>query len=184
VLLSPAPERLPAFILAGGRSSRFGSDKARFIVDGEPLALRTARVLRACGLAPVLVLRAPLGLSPPGLLPELLEPDAPDRHPLYGVAAGLSQAAAAGFSSAVFCPCDLPDLAPDHVLPLLETTPSRASTQPLLCHLPVSEAARALAAAAAGWAVRRFMERVRAVEVGEIRNMNSMPPGVIDPRRC
>lgn len=29
--------RLTAFILSGGRSSRFGSDKARVLVDGEPL---------------------------------------------------------------------------------------------------------------------------------------------------
>ena len=162
----------PAFILAGGRSSRFGSDKARFLIDGEPLALRTARVLRACGLAPVLVLRVPLGPDFDPGIPELLEPDAPDRHPLYGVAAGLSQAASAGFSSAVFCPCDLPDLTPDHVRPLLYMLPSRAAVQPLLCHLPVSEAARALAAAEAGWAVRRFMAGVREVEVGDVRNMN------------
>lgn len=37
---------VPAYILAGGRSSRFGSDKALALLDGEPLILRLARALR------------------------------------------------------------------------------------------------------------------------------------------
>lgn len=37
--------RVPAYILAGGRSSRFGSDKARAVLAGEPLLLRVARLL-------------------------------------------------------------------------------------------------------------------------------------------
>lgn len=34
------------YVLTGGRSSRFGSDKARFEVDGRPLALLTADKVR------------------------------------------------------------------------------------------------------------------------------------------
>ncbi len=37
--------RVPAYILAGGRSSRFGSDKARAVLAGEPLIVRVARLL-------------------------------------------------------------------------------------------------------------------------------------------
>jgi len=37
---------LEAFILAGGRSSRFGSDKARALLDGRPLILRIADAVR------------------------------------------------------------------------------------------------------------------------------------------
>lgn len=37
--------RLPAYILAGGASSRFGSDKARAVVGGEQLILRVANGL-------------------------------------------------------------------------------------------------------------------------------------------
>lgn len=33
---------LPAYILAGGASSRFGSDKARAVLDGQPLIVRIA----------------------------------------------------------------------------------------------------------------------------------------------
>lgn len=34
--------KLPTYILAGGRSSRFGSDKARAVLDGQPLIRRIA----------------------------------------------------------------------------------------------------------------------------------------------
>lgn len=34
---------LPVYILAGGKSSRFGSDKARALLEGEPLIARLAR---------------------------------------------------------------------------------------------------------------------------------------------
>lgn len=39
--------RVPAYILAGGKSSRFGSDKARVILDNEPLILHVRRLLEA-----------------------------------------------------------------------------------------------------------------------------------------
>lgn len=39
-------ERLPAYLLAGGRSRRFGSDKARAEVAGTPLIVRLARQLQ------------------------------------------------------------------------------------------------------------------------------------------
>jgi molybdopterin-guanine dinucleotide biosynthesis protein A len=34
---------LPVYILSGGRSSRFGSDKARALLDGQPLVVHVAR---------------------------------------------------------------------------------------------------------------------------------------------
>ena len=39
----------PAYILAGGRSTRFGSDKARAVLSGVPLLLRQARHLELRG---------------------------------------------------------------------------------------------------------------------------------------
>lgn len=40
----------PAYILAGGKSSRFGSDKARAVLGGSPLVVRIAEILRGvCG---------------------------------------------------------------------------------------------------------------------------------------
>jgi molybdenum cofactor guanylyltransferase len=37
--------KVPAYILAGGRSSRFGSDKARATLEGKPLVVRLAQML-------------------------------------------------------------------------------------------------------------------------------------------
>ena len=37
--------RVPAYILAGGKSSRLGSDKARVEIHGEPLLAHVARSL-------------------------------------------------------------------------------------------------------------------------------------------
>lgn len=36
---------LDAYILAGGKSSRFGADKARALIDGQPMILHLARLL-------------------------------------------------------------------------------------------------------------------------------------------
>ena len=92
-----------AYILAGGRSTRWGSDKAVAPVEGRPLALHAAEALRAAGFAPWLVAREPrptLGLE------ELLEPAGP-RHPAWGLAHALRDARARGHDGAMALPCDL-----------------------------------------------------------------------------
>ena len=43
----------PGFILAGGRSSRFGAEKACHPVEGIPMALRVAAAMRGAGAAPI-----------------------------------------------------------------------------------------------------------------------------------
>lgn len=44
---------LPAYILAGGRSTRFGSDKARALLDGRPLLVRIADLAKVAGSSSV-----------------------------------------------------------------------------------------------------------------------------------
>lgn len=47
--------RFSAVLLAGGKSSRMGCDKAALVVDGEPLWRRQLAVLRATGAAEVFI---------------------------------------------------------------------------------------------------------------------------------
>ncbi|HEX6985862.1 MAG TPA: molybdenum cofactor guanylyltransferase [Planctomycetaceae bacterium] len=78
----------PAYVLAGGKSSRFGSDKARALLDGTPLIVRVAETLRAaCGevtaVADVAAKYADLDL-----------PTIADRRPGLGPLAGVEAALA------------------------------------------------------------------------------------------
>lgn len=87
---------MQAIILAGGRSSRMGEDKALISVGGETL-LR--RVLDACEGCSTIVLVAPEETasslrSRPGLLVTLEDP--PLGGPVAGIAAGLAALEAAG----------------------------------------------------------------------------------------
>ncbi|MCB9778268.1 MAG: NTP transferase domain-containing protein [Alphaproteobacteria bacterium] len=148
---------LPAYVLVGGRSTRMGRDKARIHIDGVPLALRIAAVLADAGCGPVhLVGKA--AWDPPGPLPWVLD-DAPDGHPLLGVAAALRHAAASGAALALTCPCDLVGLDVASVRTLLAAGgPCIASdgerSQPLLAVLATSQAEAVRALADAGAPVR------------------------------
>lgn len=153
--------RMRGYVLAGGLSRRFGVDKALYVVDGRPLALRVADALRAAGLEPWVVARAsrPLGL------PELFEPDGP-RHPLWGVAAALGEGEDVFVAS-----CDLVDLRAEQVRTLLEAR-AVAVGQPLLGVYPARLRDRALAFATGGGAVRDFVADLPRVDVGPIANLN------------
>ncbi len=90
-------------ILAGGRSSRMGSDKAALLIGGEPL-LR--RMLRRLGLA----LAQTLVIGPPELA--VIAPDArilPDAQPGLGPLGGLATALGAIATPYAFViACDMP----------------------------------------------------------------------------
>jgi molybdenum cofactor guanylyltransferase len=99
-LLHPDAE---GFILAGGKSSRMGRDKALIEVAGRPLLEHSLQILREVGLDPRLA-GAKVDLS--DFAPVV--PDRPDQSglgPLAGICSALS-ACARRF--AVFLPVDLP----------------------------------------------------------------------------
>ncbi|MEX0652698.1 MAG: molybdenum cofactor guanylyltransferase [Phycisphaeraceae bacterium] len=80
------PDPLPAYLLAGGQSRRFGSDKARAEVAGRPLIVRLARQLAPLAVSVTVIARtanayADLGLTTLG-----------DVHPGQGPMAGLHTA--------------------------------------------------------------------------------------------
>jgi molybdopterin-guanine dinucleotide biosynthesis protein A len=102
---------LPPFsgvVLAGGRSTRMGTDKAFVEVDGRPLVAVVASVLEVAGAAEVFVVGgnaarlADLGLR-----------TVPDDRPGAGpVAATVTALAHAAHDHVLVAACDLPDLGP------------------------------------------------------------------------
>jgi molybdopterin-guanine dinucleotide biosynthesis protein A len=138
-------------VIAGGRSTRFGSEKAAALLAGTPLLLWAARRLqRSC--RQVAVNARPgtqtLALAEAAGLPVLHDlPGDPD-GPLAGVRAGLAWAQALGARALAVSPCDAPLLPPDLFVRLIEaasSTPAGAAMavtpegrQPLCAVWPVS----------------------------------------------
>ena len=100
-------------VLMGGRSSRFGSDKALADAGGRPLGLRVADALRQGGADPVVAVGgragARLGLA-------TVADRAADQGPLAGLASILLWART---GLVVVAPCDLPLLTGGHVAALV-----------------------------------------------------------------
>jgi molybdopterin-guanine dinucleotide biosynthesis protein A len=112
----PAPPRLGAIVLAGGRSSRMGAPKALLDWHGGSLVRRVTGILQRLA-DPVVVVYADGQELPPLQGVERVADRAPDRGPLEGIATGLR--AVAGRCPAVFVSgTDLPLLHPDLVLAL------------------------------------------------------------------
>jgi len=77
---------MPVYILAGGRSSRFGSDKARAVLKGEPLITRLARQIEPAALHITVVAEAADTYADLGLR------TIADRRPGLGPLAGIEAA--------------------------------------------------------------------------------------------
>lgn len=96
------PAKDPAYILAGGRSTRFGSDKARALLDNRPLILRIADTLESRGHEVFAVAReagqyADLGIE---TIPDI----EPDLGPVGGLQTALKHRAQGWL---ILCSCDL-----------------------------------------------------------------------------
>ena len=89
------------FVLAGGRSSRMGADKALVLLDGQPLVAHALGILRDAGLA------ASLAGGQPALatFAPLVEDSRPGLGPLSGVCAALASTASRW---AIFISVDMP----------------------------------------------------------------------------
>lgn len=102
---------LPPFsaaVLAGGRSTRFGADKAFVEVEGQPLVARVAGVLEVAGAAEVFVVGGDAGR-----LAALDLRTVPDDRPGAGpLAATVTALAHAAHDRVLVVACDLPDLGP------------------------------------------------------------------------
>lgn len=157
-------------VLAGGRASRFGSDKALAPYQGKPLILWATEALAAECDAVVICGRA---LADHACTPDQPEPDL---GPLGGVAGALHYAQAHGFDQVLTAPCDAPHL-PAHLLTLLGDAPALAAETPVVGLWPVAlaEDLDRFLATDARRSIRDWARRVgaRAVPLPPIANVNT-----------
>ena len=89
-----------AFILAGGASSRMGTDKSQLLIDGQTFAERIANTLREITDSVIVVGR---------LLDNSSLPSVPDVYPQWGALGGLHAALTTSSREwAIVVACDLP----------------------------------------------------------------------------
>ena len=106
-----AAARLEAvgFVLAGGRSSRMGRDKALLPFAGRPLVAHAISILSQAGLSVSIAGARPSARTALEAFAPVVEDAEPGHGPLAGICAALASASA---RYAVFQPVDLPLLPP------------------------------------------------------------------------
>lgn len=160
--------RVLGAVLAGGASTRFGSDKALALWCGKRLIDHALDALRPQAEAVIVV-----GRDLPGAM-SIPDRPASGLGPLGGLCAALHFGAKHGFDVVVTTGCDLPDLPGDLAL-RLGTGPVVARGQPLLgvwpCGLaPVLDAHLAAGRRSLwGWA---DSAGARVVDLGDVPNVN------------
>jgi molybdopterin-guanine dinucleotide biosynthesis protein A len=162
------------YILAGGQSSRFGSDKARHAIDGVPMLNRIAQAFEPT-VGPITVVAernrayADLGLPTIGDLN-------PGLGPLDGWRTALIHAEQNGRGPwIVLCPCDLLHAKTDWLTPLFDAATASTSRaiafrhtrwEPLLAMIHLSIRAQLDAACDGNQrSVWRFLDSVKACGV-------------------
>jgi molybdenum cofactor guanylyltransferase len=175
---------IAAFVLAGGKSSRMGRDKALLELDGETLIERTVR-LAAAVAQPVKVI-GPVERFAPYTF-DVVEDDWPAAGPLGGIATALRTTIA---EWNLILACDLPYLTPDWLAYLAERARKSSAdavapvsdhgSEPLCAFYRKScEPAARTAVAAGHLKVREFIAdlknggRVESVEPAEWKRFDS-----------
>lgn len=143
-------------VLAGGRSSRFGSDKAQALLDGRPLLDHAVAALE-----PYVARIAICGRSDPRWI-SLADQPAPDLGPLGGLAAALVHARDHGFDAVLSTGCDMPSLPGAIVESLIGEGPAVVEGQQLIGYWPADLADRLLdhLGRSARRSIREWMEQV------------------------
>jgi molybdenum cofactor guanylyltransferase len=114
--------------LAGGRSRRFGAEKAVAMVEGSTMLERTLSRLRPA--SDTLAVSARSGSAAAALaerleLPVLLDREGDPEGPLAGIRAGLAWAQGLSAARLLIAPCDTPFLPMDYALRMLTSDPER-----------------------------------------------------------
>lgn len=115
-------------VLAGGRSSRFGSDKGLALLRGERLLDRAVDTLRAvCGGVIVVSSRPEHEVEGALRIPDLRQ----DHGPLGGIEAALVHARNAGASAVFVLACDLPTVDASMVRSVVEGMGDASAAAPM-----------------------------------------------------
>jgi molybdopterin-guanine dinucleotide biosynthesis protein A len=111
----PLSDPVPAYILAGGRSRRFGSDKARALIAGVPLITRVAEAISRAALPVTVVAARQDAYSDLGLrtIPDIV----PGQGPLGGLWTALAHHGGEGWT--FVCACDWLGIRPEWIALLL-----------------------------------------------------------------
>jgi molybdopterin-guanine dinucleotide biosynthesis protein A len=113
---APSPGGFTVAVLIGGDSSRMGTDKATFEVDGVPMANRVAGAARQAGAAELLMVGGTQGRAK--ALDGVWKKDAyPGEGPLGGVITALKTATN---DSVVVLSCDMPFITPAVIRSLVD----------------------------------------------------------------
>ena len=118
-------------ILAGGKATRFGSDKALVVLDGRPLIEHVASSLAKQCDSVIVVGRMQDGYQCVGDRPSA------DMGPLAGLAGALAYASDAGFSHVLSVGVDAPGI-PSDLRAMLEPAPAYVVNQPVVGYWPVT----------------------------------------------
>ena len=119
--------------MAGGRSSRFGSDKAEALLDGKPLIEHAVTAVRPHVDTIILV-----GRKVAGWLPDRPRPGL---GPLGGICAALRYAEAHHYDRVLTIGCDMPRAPAELIEMLITQAPAYCSDAPVLACWPASTAA-------------------------------------------
>jgi molybdopterin-guanine dinucleotide biosynthesis protein A len=119
-------------VIAGGHSSRFGSDKAEALLDGVPLIEHAAHLLRPNVTAIVLAGRERKGWV------SLHDRPRSGLGPLGGIAAALHHAARHGYDRVLTIGCDMPSVPSALFAALIDAAPAYCREAPILGCWPAS----------------------------------------------
>ncbi|MEO6152927.1 MAG: molybdenum cofactor guanylyltransferase [Croceibacterium sp.] len=159
-------------VLAGGQSTRFGSDKALAELAGHTLLARAFDTLT--GFCELVVI-AGRERGPGHCIPDWPQPG---MGPLAGIAAGLHLARDDGYASVLTCGVDSVGL-PDDLLELLGPGPAYLADQPVVGHWPVGTvtAIEALLSSDAKHSMLAFAGAIGATAV----NIGAKPANINTP---
>jgi len=162
--------KLMGAVLAGGASTRFGSDKAQALIDGKALI---DHVIAA--LVPQVESLVVVGRSWPGFA-RVDDLPAPGLGPLGGLAGALDHGRRQGFNAVLMAPCDTLGLPPD-LAARLAPGPAVVAGQRSIGLWPTRLAPVLIAWLAEGGsqAIRDWVTacQAREVDCGNFRNINA-----------